>query len=431
MASEWRTATVAELQREGVLLVEDGNHGEYRPRPDEFVADGVAFIRAADMDGGRVLFDSASRINDRAVRRITKGIGAPGDVLLSHKGTVGKVALVLDDAPRFVCSPQTTFWRTLDPNTLDRGYLYAYLRSAPFRQQLNAREAETDMAPYVSLTSQRGLTVELPPLNEQRRIGRVLRSLDDKIELNRRMSQTLESMARALFKSWFVDFDPVRAKSEGRDNGLTSDIGDLFPDSFDDSGEAPIPAGWRLAMVADDFSVTMGQSPPGETYNQHGDGLPFYQGRADFGTRFPSRRVYCTAPTRLAHAGDTLVCVRAPVGDTNLALEDCAIGRGLAAVRYRSGASSYTFWAMRSLSASFHAFESDGTVFGSINKADFGALRVVSPPKPLVLTFETLVSGLDQLVTSAYVQKNLLSDLSGSLLSALISGTRDCGSVSI
>src|SRR6266487_4319776 len=109
MVGEWRSAVVADLQRDGILLVEDGNHGEYRPRPDEFVDAGVAFIRAADMDSGRVLFESASRINARARQRITKGIGAPGDVLLSHKGTVGKVALAPDDAPPFVCSPQTTF----------------------------------------------------------------------------------------------------------------------------------------------------------------------------------------------------------------------------------------------------------------------------------------------------------------------------------
>ena len=118
MAGEWQTATVLELQRDGVLLVEDGNHGEYRPRPDEFVDAGVAFIRAADMDTGRVLFESAARINKRARDKITKGIGAPGDVLLSHKGTVGKVALVADDAPPFVCSPQTTFWRTIDRQRL-------------------------------------------------------------------------------------------------------------------------------------------------------------------------------------------------------------------------------------------------------------------------------------------------------------------------
>ena len=216
MAGEWPTATVAELQRDGVLLVEDGNHGEYRPRPDEFVDMGVAFIRAADMDAGRVLFETAARINEPARKRITKGIGAPGDVLLSHKGTVGKVALVDDDAPPFVCSPQTTFWRTLDHARLDRKYLYAFLRSAGFHAQLATRAGETDMAPYVSLTSQRGLTVTLPPINIQRAIAHILGTLDDKIELNRRMSETLEAMALALFKSWFVDFDPVRAKMDGR-----------------------------------------------------------------------------------------------------------------------------------------------------------------------------------------------------------------------
>ena len=182
------------------------------------------------------------------------------------------------------------------------------------------------------------------------------------------MSQTLESMARALFKSWFVDFDPVRAKAEGRDPGLPPRFADLFPDSFEKFAEAQLPAGWRLGKVEDDFWVTMGQSPPGDTYNLDGEGLPFYQGRADFGTRFPSRRVYCTAPTRLARRGDTLVCVRAPIGDTNVAWEACAIGRGLAAVRHKTGAGSYTLLTMRSLDDSFAAFESEGTVFGSINK---------------------------------------------------------------
>jgi type I restriction enzyme S subunit len=173
MAAEWRATTVLELQRADILLVEDGNHGEYRPRPNEFVEAGVAFIRAADMNGGTVHFETASKINDHARQRITKGIGAPGDILLSHKGTVGKVALVPDDAPPFVCSPQTTFWRTQKPEALDRRYLYAFLRSPGFNAQLATRAGETDMAPYVSLTSQRGLSVAMPPIEEQRAIGQV------------------------------------------------------------------------------------------------------------------------------------------------------------------------------------------------------------------------------------------------------------------
>src|ERR1039458_2544121 len=123
----------------------------------------------------------------------------------------------------------------------------------------------------------------------------------------------------------------------------------------------------------------MGDSPPGATYNDIGAGLPFFQGRADFTFRFPSRRIYCTEPTRRANAGDTLVCVRAPVGDINMAVEDCAIGRGVAAVRHKSGACSYTYYSMRSLEVEFTKFEAEGTVFGSINKKDFHNLGWITP----------------------------------------------------
>ncbi len=271
MAGEWRTETVSELQRDGILLVEDGNHGEYRPRPDEFVDTGVAFVRAADMSDGSVLFQSASRINDRARQRITKGIGAPGDVLLSHKGTVGKVALVRSDAPLFVCSPQTTFWRTLDRSILDREYLYAFMRSAGFHAQLATRAGETDMAPYVSLTSQRGLFVTLPPISVQRAIAHILGTLDDKIELNRRMNETLESIARALFQSWFVDFDPVRAKAEGRDTGLPKHIADLFPDRTEESECGVIPSGWHVARWGELVTLEYGKSLKG----YEGDSNPY------------------------------------------------------------------------------------------------------------------------------------------------------------
>src|SRR5438552_13012028 len=119
MPNDWPRHSVIDLQRDGVLLVEDGNHGEDRPRREDFGQGDYAFIRAADMDDGRVIFESAERINQKALTRIRKGVGKGGDVLFSHKGTVGKLALVPLDAPPFVCSPQTTFWRTLDEERID------------------------------------------------------------------------------------------------------------------------------------------------------------------------------------------------------------------------------------------------------------------------------------------------------------------------
>ena len=213
---KWLLRSVRTLQDSGIILVEDGNHGEYRPLPNEFTDHGTAFIRAADMAAGRVLFESAQCINGPASKRVRKGIGAPQDVLLSHKGTVGKVAYVNDAAPSFVCSPQTTFWRSLDHRRLGPRYLYYYLCSNFFQNQLDARKNETDMAGYVSLTAQRSLQFILPPIQDQILIVEHLGTLDDKIELNRHMNQTLEAMAQAIFKSWFVDFDPVKAKQAAK-----------------------------------------------------------------------------------------------------------------------------------------------------------------------------------------------------------------------
>ena len=235
-----------------------------------------------------------------------------------------------------------------------------------------------------------------PSLEEQRRIAGILGALDDKIELNRRASETLEATARALFKSWFVDFDPMRAKAEGRASGLPHNLDRYILDSFVDSAAGPIPAGWSVTTLGTEFSLTMGQSPPGDTYNGSGDGLPFYQGRADFGFRFPRRRVYCTAPTRFARAGDTLVSVRAPVGDINMATEDCAIGRGVAAVRHHSGSRLYTYELLRSKREAFDHFEGEGTVFGSINRRDFEAMLCVAPPAPLVDEFDARLGDVDR-----------------------------------
>lgn len=186
---------VSDLIADGLLRVEDGNHGNDRPRPDEFVSEGVAFIRAADMTSGVVSFDSAGRISSAARNRIRKGVGAPGDVLLSHKGTVGRVASVPMDAPEFVCSPQTTFWRSLDESRLDRRYLRYMLLSQMFQRQLGTLGSQTDMAPYVSLTDQRSMTVAVPEPAEQRAIAEVLGALDDKIAANGRTVQSIDLLS--------------------------------------------------------------------------------------------------------------------------------------------------------------------------------------------------------------------------------------------
>jgi len=297
----------------------------------------------------------------------------------------------------------------------------------------------------------------IPPLEEQAEIARVLRSLDDRITLLRETNATLEAIAQALFKSWFVDFDPVRANiaaknaPEGAVQGSASAAQDttagmpeagqrreplptmpaaaldaataaLFPDSFEESELGLVPRGWSYSTIGQSFILTMGQSPPGDTYNENGEGVPFYQGRTDFGFRFPKQRVFCTEPSRLAITGDTLVSVRAPVGDVNIALDECALGRGVAGLRHPEGHQSFVFYAVRCLKPYFEMHDGEGTVFGSINKKDFQALPIVLPPENLLTSFESIVTPIDAAIENNEKKLRCLTQLRDTLLPRLISG---------
>ncbi len=147
------------------------------------------------MDAGRVLFEQASRINKVALDRIRKGHGRAGDTLLSHKGTVGKVAYVPPGTAPFVCSPQTTFWRSLDVSVINPRFLTYTLRSPAFISQLEAQKGETDMAPYVSLTQQRQIRLLLPHISDQQAIAEVLGALDDKITANTALAAKAEELS--------------------------------------------------------------------------------------------------------------------------------------------------------------------------------------------------------------------------------------------
>ena len=158
--------------------------------------------------------------------------------------------------------------------------------------------------------------------------------------------------------------------------------------------------------------------------------MPFFQGRRDFGFRFPAQRVHCTAPKRIAEEGDTLVSVRAPVGDVNMAPAQLCLGRGLAGVRHGSGSRSYTYYSMLALRERFREYESEGTVFGAINKAQFMALDRVAPARSVIQAFERNLFPLDELVRANEIASSRLALTRDALLPKLLSGSRllVCGS---
>jgi len=281
----------------------------------------------------------------------------------------------------------------------------------------------TGVARFQYTSFAQSILIPLPDLNTQEEIAEILDPLDKKIELNHRTNETLETLARALFKSWFVNFDPVRAKAEGRQPaGMDAATAALFPDRFEDSALGEVPQGWRVGQLSELANITMGQSPPGDTYNEAGEGLPFYQGTRDYGFRFPSRRVYCTAPTRYAKAGDVLLSVRAPVGSLNIATEKCAIGRGVAGLASAQAAPTFLYHALRSSQIGWKKFEAEGTVFGSVSKTDVHNFSMLIPPATLIQHFEAVVSPLDGRVLANEKESQTLAELRDALLPRLMSG---------
>ena len=349
------------------------------------------------------------------------------DIVIAMTDMKNNVAILgntarIKDANRFVLNQRVGCIRVKPMGLVDPSYLYYYSNWQPHVDYLRAR-ANSGVQVNLSTPAIREAEIELPPLAEQVSIGSLLSALDDRITLLRETNATLEAIAQALFKSWFVDFDPVRAKMEGRTpEGMDEATAALFPDGFETSELGEVPRGWRYSTVGESFVLTMGQSPPGDTYNDSGEGLAFYQGRTDFGFRFPTQRVFCSAPTRYAEPGDTLVSVRAPVGDVNMALERCCIGRGVASVRHSSGFRGFVFYAMHGLRERFKTFDSEGTVFGSISKKDFQSLPVVVAPEDVLRAYDAVAAPIDQRIAENEVMLRTLSTLRDTLLPRLISG---------
>jgi type I restriction enzyme S subunit len=394
----------------------------------EWTTSGYLVIRNQNIRDGRLDLSERSYTHlEDFERRIRRAKPRAGDIIFTREAPMGEVCLVPDGLECCVGQRQVL----LRPaHNVDHRYLFYALRSPAVRHQILWNEGTGSTVSNVRIPILKA--IKIPRLGEaEASIGEVLDNIDQKIELNRRTNETLEAMAQAIFRDWFVDFGPVRRKLEGTTDpvaimgGLMPDpvraaeLAGLFPGGF---GEDELPVGWSASTIGDAFNLTMGQSPPGETYNDTGDGLPFFQGRTDFGFRFPERRKFCSQPTRIANPDDTLISVRAPVGDLNMAWEECCIGRGVAAARHKAGGKTYTYYAMRHLQPELEQFESEGTVFGAINKKQFEQLPIVGPDPRLVDAFEVVAGALDDRLRIAVTENRTLAETRDYLLPRLMSG---------
>lgn len=235
------------------------------------------------------------------------------------------------------------------------------------------------------------MTLPIPPIARQREIVAEYAMLVNRIRLNNRMISTLESTAQTLYRKMFVE-------------GIDKDH---------------LPEGWRMGTLGEIAEITMGQSPDGESYNEEEFGEIFYQGRTDYGYRFPSVRMYTSMPQRMARAGDILLSVRAPVGDLNITLHDCCIGRGLAAVRSKIKCNSFLFYMLQTKNSELNISNDDGTIFGSITKEDLFNLQVPIPQNKHIFAFNKKAKIIDNGIQIKDNENKVLTELQSLLLAKM------------
>lgn len=243
------------------------------------------------------------------------------------------------------------------------------------------------------------IKINLPPLPVQKKIAGILKSLDDKIELNNKINNNLEKQAMAVYQQMFVN--------------------------------NPSSSEWNQGTLSDIADITMGQSPSGSSYNEKSIGTIFFQGRAEFGFRFPTVRLFTIEPKRIACANDTLISVRAPVGDINIAHTDCCIGRGLAAIHSKTNHQSFVLYTIFSLKKQLDIFNGEGTVFGSINRNSLNKIQILIPSNEKIDEFERIVAPMDTAIRNIYDETCCLEKIRDSLLPKLMSGELDVSDVEL
>ena len=309
-------------------------------------------------------------------------------VITGRYGTIGEVFYAAED---FWPLNTTLFVEDFHGN--DAKFIYYFLKTLEWSKFTSA-----SAVPGINRNTVHKEIVSLPDIETQRRIASTLSMFDEKIKINTEINDNLQQQAMALYAEMFLN---------NSDDNVTS------------------------GTLSDIAVITMGQSPSGSSYNEDGVGEVFYQGRAEFGFRFPKRRLFTTEPKRMAETGDVLLSVRAPVGDLNVAYERCCIGRGLGAIHSKTGYSSFVLYTMFALRSQLDVFNGEGTVFGSINRDALNAIPIDIPPVTEIDQFEAVAHPIDELIRANYEENCRIEAIRDSLLPKLMSGEIDVSAVKL
>ena len=286
---------------------------------------------------------------------------------------------------------------SIDEKKVNPKYIKYFCQSKQYKDWINSFNTGSTRGNINAQTLGK-MPIPLIERKTQDALVSIISSIDEKIKKNNAINNNLEQQAQAIYQQMFID----NARSD-----------------------------WAEGTLSDIADITMGQSPSGSSYNEDGTGTIFFQGRAEFGFRFPSVRLYTTEPKRMARSNDTLMSVRAPVGDLNVAHMDCCIGRGLAAIHSKSHHQSFVLYTMFSLKKQLDVFNGEGTVFGSINRNSLNDMPILIPSDDILDEFERIVAPMDLTIRNNYDENCRLQDIRDTLLPRLMSGELDVSDIDL
>ena len=432
-ADEWRKVPFAQLLSEPV------RNGIYKKK--EFHGRGVKVVNMGELFANPRLRDVYMRRVELSQSERNRLSVQVDDLLFARRSLVaegaGKCSVVLE------INEPTAFESSIirarpDPTKANSLFLYYYFNSPIGLHALDTIRRHVAVA-GITGTDLGQLPVELPPLPEQRAIAHVLGTLDDKIELNRRMNETLEEMARALFKSWFVDFDPVRAKMDGRWRrgeslpGLPTDLYDLFPNRMVPSELGEIPDGWEVGNVADAATILGGTTPSTKVPKYWEGGPHFWATPKDLSTLDVSvllateRRITDAGLQRIGSGlqppGTLLMSSRAPIGYLAITEVPVAINQGFIAMQPLEGIPSLflLYWCEAFMDEIVN--HANGSTFLEISKSNFREIPLLLPSTSVLGAYNKLVSPLHEKTVANEVASRRLAALRDALLPGLLAGT--------
>ena len=404
--------TVRDLIAQGVLERPiDGNHGEIHPKSEDFVSEGVPFIMASDMSNGRVNYSQCAHITERQAESLRKGFAKNGDVLLTHKATIGETAIVdYDKYPYIMLTPQVTYYRVKDRRRLNNRYLKFYFDSSLFQQTLHLWASSGSTRAYLGITEQQRLPVILPPPDKQEKIAAILSAYDDLIANNQRRIALLESMAEEVYREWFV-----RAR---------------FPHHDVLKGDTLEPVGWARQPIGDLASlIKRGISP---TYDEQSEHRVINQKCIrDSRLTMAEARFHSTVipEDKLLRNGDILInstgvgtLGRAAVFDSNL--EGVTCDSHITILRPKNVALTGEFlaYSVQLLQTYFEFMASGSTGQAELSRELISRIKILVPTPDLLKQFSEAVGVIRQQRRILLEQIECLSCMRGQLLPRLLSG---------